>query len=293
MVSFKRMNECKLDEVVQVWNEGFKGYFFDATMTVEMFLNRLVLEELSPTLSFVAYQDQRPVGIVLNGIREVEGRKIAWNGGTAVVEACRGTGVSGKLMDYALQLYREEGVQLAMLEAISENERAIRLYKGKGYDKNDTILYLSTDQVLPELIEAGKADYSFHHGTAQDVKKHATLIPWQSQWGNFRRDGETLLVHEDGRLIAYALFKRTYNADGNHIGVTVAQVQVLEERGDRQQLLSFLLSKTLYPERESFKRTMPVLASHLEWVHTLQSLGFKQTLSQVWMTQELGPESKG
>lgn len=293
MVSFKRMNECQLDEVVQVWNEGFKGYFFDATMTVEMFLNRLVLEELSPTLSFVAYQDQRPVGIVLNGIREIEGRKIAWNGGTAVVEAYRGAGVSGKLMDYALQVYREEQVELAMLEAISENERAIRLYKGKGYNTIDNILYLSSDQVLQELIAAGKREYSCQHGTAQDVKKYAALIPWQSQWGNFRRDGETLLVHEDGRLIAYALFKRTYNADGIPNGVTVAQVQVLEERGDRQQLLSFLLSKTLYPERESFKRTMPVLASDSEWVQTLQNLGFKQTLSQVWMTRELGTEAEG
>lgn len=287
MVSFKRLNECKLDEVVQVWNEGFTGYFFDATMTVEMFLNRLVLEGLSPTLSIAAYQGDRPVGIVLNGIRHIQGSKIAWNGGTGVIEEYRGKGISRALMDHTLQLYRDEHVQLASLEAISENEKAIRLYKRKGYETVDHILYMSTDRTLPELIDAGGADYAYHHGTPHDVKEYAAIIPWQSQWENFRRDGETVLVHENERLIGYALFRRTYNADGVNNGVTVAQVQVLENREDQNQLLRFLLSKTLHPERVSYKRTLPVLASNPLLLQTLQTLGFEQTLSQVWMTQTL------
>lgn len=285
MVSFKRLKECKLEEVVQVWNEGFAGYFFDATMTVEMFLNRLVLEDLSPTLSIVAYQGDRPAGIVLNGIRHIQGSKIAWNGGTGVIEEYRGKGISRALMEYTFQLYREQHVQLASLEAISENKKAIRLYKGQGYETVDHILYMSTDRALPELIDAGGADYAYDHGTPYDVKEYAALIPWQSQWENFRRDGETVLVHEDERLIAYALFRRIYNADGVNNGVTVAQVQILENREDQDELLRFLLSKTLHPERASYKRTLPVLASNSLLLHTLQTLGFEQTLSQVWMTR--------
>lgn len=287
MISFKRLNECKLNEVVQAWNEGFAGYFFDATMTVGMFLNRLVLEELSPTLSIVAYDSDRPVGILLNGIRHIQGRKIAWNGGTGVIEEYRGKGVSRELLDHALQLYHDENVQLASLEAISGNERAIRLYKGKGYEIVDHILYMNTDQTLPTLVDAGRADYAYLHSTPHDIKDQVALIPWQLQWENFRRDGETLLVHENGRLIAYALFKRTYHANGVNSGVVVAQVRVLEKREDQEQLLHFLLSKTLHPERSSYTRSMPVLASDRLLLPTLRALGFEETLSQVWMTRAL------
>lgn len=285
MISFKRLNECKLDEVVQAWNEGFAGYFFDASMTVDMFLNRLVLEGLSPLLSIVAYDGDRPVGIVLSGIRQIRDCKMAWNGGTGVIEEYRGKGVSRALLDHALQLYREENVQLASLEAISKNERAIRLYKGAGYETVDHILYLSADHALPTLIDADGADYAYRHGTPHDVKEYAALIPWQSQWENFRRDGETLLVHENGHLIAFALFKRTYHANGVNSGVTVAQIEILEERADQGRLLRFLLANTLNPERSSYKRSMPVLSSNRLLLQTLQALGFKETLSQVWMTR--------
>ena len=287
MLTFKRLNECRLDEAVQIWNESFAGYFFDMTMTVDAFISRLVLEELSSSLSFVAYQDDRPAGILLNGIRSIQGNKVAWNGGTGVIEAFRGTGVSRALVEHALLMYREQSVQLATLEAIGENEKANRLYKGQGYETVDRIVYWSHGDVLSSLSEADGATYAYEHGAPQDVSEYAFLIPWQSQWANFRRDGETVLVREDGRAIAYALFKRTVDADGRNNGVTVGQVRVLEERGDRDQLIRFLLAKTLRPERTSYKRTVPALASDVHLVRALRQLGFKQTLSQVWMTRSM------
>ncbi|SET67199.1 GNAT family N-acetyltransferase [Paenibacillus sp. NFR01] len=289
MVSFKRLNECVLDEAVEAWNEGFAGYFLDMTMSPEAFLNRLTLEGLSPALSFAAYDDGRPAGIVLNGIREIQGIRVAWNGGTGVVPEYRGKGISRALMDHALQIYREERVQLSTLEALSPNERAIRLYKSKGYDTVDRILYMGYDQALPKLDGVETDEYLYRHGTPQDIKAYEALMPWQSQWANFRRDGEALLVHEKGHVIAYALFKRTYDADGENNGISVGQVRILEQRADQERLLRSLLSKILQPERVSFKRTFPVLASNREVLHNLKALGFEEKLSQVWMSLALQP----
>ena len=39
-------------------------------------------EGLSPRLSVVAFKNNEPVGIVKNGIREIDGKKVAWNCGT-------------------------------------------------------------------------------------------------------------------------------------------------------------------------------------------------------------------
>lgn len=289
MISFKRLNECVLDEAVEAWNEGFAGYFLDMTMSPEAFLNRLTMEGLSPALSFVVYAEGRPAGIVLNGIREIQGIRVAWNGGTGVVPEYRGKGISRTLMDHALQIYREESVQLSTLEALSPNERAIRLYKSKGYETVDRILYMGCDQALLKLDGVEAAEYTYRHGTPQDIKAYEALMPWQSQWANFRRDGEALLVHEKEHVIAYALFKRIYDADGENNGISVGQVRILEQRADQERLLQSLLSKILQPERTSFKRTFPVLASDKQLLHSLKSLGFEEKLSQVWMSLALQP----
>jgi hypothetical protein len=54
-------------------------------LTAKWFIARIAKENLSISKSIVAYDEKKPVGILLNGIQEVNGVKIAWNGGTAVV----------------------------------------------------------------------------------------------------------------------------------------------------------------------------------------------------------------
>src|SRR5690606_28819443 len=127
---------------VEAWNKGFEGYYFDATTTVDQFTNRMVLEGLSPSLSILAFDCDKPVGLILNGVRMIDGKKVAWNGGTGVAKDYRRNGVGKQLMDATLAIYEEEGVQIATLEAIKQNEKAIKLYENKGYKIVDELVHL-------------------------------------------------------------------------------------------------------------------------------------------------------
>ncbi|WP_164763100.1 GNAT family N-acetyltransferase [Paenibacillus humicus] len=290
MITFKRLSECTLEEAVHVWNEGFAGYFVPIVLSVESFVNRLVLEELSPALSFIACRDSRAVGIVLNGIREVQGRKVAWNGGTGVAQKERGTGVGQAMIDHALELYREQGVHIATLEAISENQRAISLYKSRGYEVVDDMLYLACDSKLPDLA-ADVDGLTAVPGTALDLKPYERMLPWQFQWPNYRRDGQSLLVLEQGKPVACALYRRSFDPAGADIGVTISQLRVLDGREDREALLRFLLARIAEPGRSSYKRTVPMLRSDDALLRLLTELGFKPSnLEQVFMMQELQRE---
>ncbi|WP_048748738.1 GNAT family N-acetyltransferase [Paenibacillus sp. P22] len=287
MITFKRLSECTLEEAVHVWNEGFAGYFVPIVLSVESFVNRLVLEELSPALSFIACRDSRAVGIVLNGIREVQGRKVAWNGGTGVAQKERGTGVGQAMIDHALELYREQGVHIATLEAISENQRAISLYKSRGYEVVDDMLYLACDSKLPDLA-ADVDGLTAVPGTALDLKPYERMLPWQFQWPSYRRDGQSLLVLEQGKPVACALYRRSFDPAGADIGVTISQLRVLDGREDREALLRFLLARIAEPGRSSYKRTVPMLRSDDALLRLLTELGFKPSnLEQVFMMQEL------
>ncbi|MGV2788515.1 GNAT family N-acetyltransferase, partial [Clostridium perfringens] len=86
---------------------------------------------------------------VMNSFREEDGVKIARNGGTAIAPDFRGKGIGKNMMEKNAELYEEQGVRRAYLEAISTNAPAIRLYESVGYEIIDRLLIMSNVQ-LPE-----------------------------------------------------------------------------------------------------------------------------------------------
>jgi hypothetical protein len=94
-LEIRRLNTCTFDEAVQIWNEGFKGYFVDTTLSLDGYVARLHNEGLSPEYSLIAFRAGNPAGFLLNGIRTNGGKKVAWNGGTGVDPEFRGSGRSG------------------------------------------------------------------------------------------------------------------------------------------------------------------------------------------------------
>lgn len=286
--SFKRLGECTIDEAVQAWNLGFAEYFVDLTMTTQRFIQRFVQDELSIDLSFIAMKDDIPVGIVLNGVRNIAGRKVAWNGGTGVSLNYRGMGIGKVLIDQALKIYREEKVEIATLEAIRANERAIGLYLSKGYELVDDLYQMSCESPIPALeqyVETNESErYTYRHASPHELRPYEEVMLWQAQWANFRRDGEVLFAYDkDGHMAGYALYRRIFDAEGQEIGVSIGQCRLMTESEEKQDLLYSLLSRIVEPKRDGYKRMLLVLGSNTLLLQTLNELGFKQTAAQVYM----------
>lgn len=45
MITIKRLVDCTIADAVIAWNDGFEGYFVDATTTPEKFLTRMVIDK--------------------------------------------------------------------------------------------------------------------------------------------------------------------------------------------------------------------------------------------------------
>lgn len=291
MIEVKRLKDCTIEEGVKAWNVGFEGYYFDATTTPENFINRLVLEGLSPNLSIVAFKDNEPVGIVKNGVRVVNGKKIAWNGGTGVASTLRNQGVGYRLMEETLNIYREEGVELATLEAISDNKRAIELYKKLGYEIVDDLVHL-------ELIGSHRfkeVPYQvayFERVMLQQISSipfYKGLNPWQTHW-QAAKEGEALLLKdENGSVIGYAYFKRTFDPEGKHVGTILYQCEANPQYEDQEKIIQTLLQKVFNSFQEDIRRVIPNLPKSRSSVtyQMLDQLGFKPIANQVYMIKEM------
>lgn len=290
-ITVKRASECSLEQLTAVWNEGFSDYYSKITFSVEMFTNRFAFDELMPSRSVVAFMDDRPVGIVLNGIRTVNGKKVAWNGGTSVAPAYRRCGVGKAMIDASLAIYHEEGVELATLEAYKQNDRAISLYEQKGYQVVDHLeLYELKDAMNP--VQYNNNDrYYFKRGLPLDASKlpfYQYDLPWQSHWSNLRTGGQSIIIMEDDQAVGYILYKQIYDETGKLKDVLMYQCQVDPRREDREAIARFGMSKLyaadqLIPRCASFNT--PVSQQWLTEI--LRSSGFSVVVEQVYMTYEL------
>ncbi|MCX8001964.1 MAG: GNAT family N-acetyltransferase [Anoxybacillus mongoliensis] len=290
MLQIKRLSECTLEEAVRAWNAGFEGYYFPIQLTIESFLYRLVGEGLSPSLSIIAFYHDEPIGIVLNGVREWKGTSMAWNGGTGVAPAFRKTGIGKALMEATLDVYQEAGIGLATLEAISENERAIGLYKKFGYEIVDELEYLQFQKAMPRLLEDEPFQVEI---TIPQQISHLSFYkgrhPWQTQWQS-ARDGEAIVVKDErGCDIGYAYYRRIFDATGKHEKTILFQCEASPERNDKEHILRLLLAKVFSncpDEIVKVVANIPVTYS-LTTYSLLKEIGFQTTVKQVWMQKRM------
>ncbi|HYK71867.1 MAG TPA: GNAT family N-acetyltransferase [Pseudoneobacillus sp.] len=292
MIEIKRLEECTIEEGVKAWNVGFEGYYFDATTTSENFITRVVTEGLSPRLSIVAFKDKEPVGIVKNGVRLVNGKKVAWNGGTGVASQLRKQGIGHILMEETLRIYREEGVDVATLEAISDNERAIALYQKIGFEVVDNLVHLELKGSFTLKEVPSYQDYRIERAVAQQIGTlsfYKGMNPWQTHW-QAAKEGEAILVKGmEGTEIGYAYYKRSFDPQGKHIGTTLFQCEADPNRKDAESIIHFLLQHLFNSFQEDIRRVIPNLPktkSSLTY-KVLDQLGFKPIASQVYMTKDM------
>ncbi|MFB9328551.1 GNAT family N-acetyltransferase [Paenibacillus aurantiacus] len=293
-MEFRRLHTYSLEQLTALWNEGFLHYFVNLNFTLDMFLKRTANDGLSLAHSFAILDGERPVGFVMNGFREDAGRKIAWNGGTALIPEYRGRGIGKLLIEEAIRIYRAENVDIALLEAIKENAPAIALYSKYGYAVIDRLSFYQwegqlSDEAFGDSESAER--YTMTTGNPQDVQRlsfHRELQPWQSQWQSLQNGGLALIARDkDGIAAGYALFKRVLDEQGEHQSTILYQCAVKEEAAEREALARLLLREAFASSKSIVCRTGNFPQSQRIVIEALERAGFKTTTEQVHMKLEL------
>ncbi|KGR79432.1 GNAT family N-acetyltransferase [Ureibacillus manganicus] len=235
----KKLSQCTLDEILTAWNDGFEGYFVQIKMNAEVFLNRLVGEGLSPNHSIVAFDDNKPVGIVLNGFRNVEGKKIAWNGGTGVAPDYRGKGVSRSLMEETLAIYKQENVDTSTLEVIKENERAIKLYEKYGYEISDHLLFITGEYESKISESLGVKDELLRPEQLPSFSFYKEDVPWQCNWLSAKQGEAKIFYNGKNEPIGYAIYRKVWNEDKKLDRIILHQMELLE-KGNIEDIPKFI-----------------------------------------------------
>ena len=191
MLRYIKCSEVELNDLVTVFNTGFSDYVIQLKMTEEILNSRFLnIEQNQLENSFIAYDDQKPVGLILGGYKIYEGIKTLRCGTLCVDPNYRKLGVATKLYELHKQLAIEKGCQRLYLEVIQENDKAIRFYLKHGYSIINDLEYYShlNPQILNSSIpnEVMIQESNLEHLEIFHQNNIKTHLNWQNDFDYMR-----------------------------------------------------------------------------------------------------------
>ncbi|MDZ5610601.1 GNAT family N-acetyltransferase, partial [Bacillus pseudomycoides] len=129
MIHYKKCSEVNTDFVYEAFRDGFSDYMIKMEISKEDFIKRFFGSEGNKLEhSHLALDENKPIGVILGGIKDYESIKTMRCGALAVHLDFRGTGVSQKLFELHKEEAIKNGCQQLFLEVIVGNDRAIQFY---------------------------------------------------------------------------------------------------------------------------------------------------------------------
>ncbi len=263
------------------FNEAFSDYFMKFNATESYLQKRWKGAGIDFALSAGVMDDGKLVGFIVNGVRNYNGLKTAFNAGTGVIPSHRGNGLTEKMYQFLAPKFSENGIQSLSLEVIQENAKAIHVYEKVGL-KISRALNCYTGKIKVE-VPSTTQDLVFKKLETPEWETFKLFYDFEPAWENRNiaiKTCEELFsfygVEKNNQLIAFAIIK-----DAN---LYIAQFGVhpdYRNQGVGQFLFSHLFS--LYPTL----KIINVEASATSVIQFIESHGFKNTVNQYEMVSYL------
>ena len=174
-LEFRSALTLPLTECSAAFAQAFEGYFMSVVDDPQVFATRVRTEQVDLASSFVAYVQGEVAGVCLIA-RRGEVSRVA---GMGITVPWRGKGVSHAIMERLLADARARGDSRVLLEVITQNVAAVRLYEKFGFVKTRQLVGYEASSMpgkLADLREIAVSDVVAAIGRAGD-----TDLPWQFQ----------------------------------------------------------------------------------------------------------------
>lgn len=176
------------ESIYEAFKLGFSDYLIPIEITMDAFFHRFFGKEgNSLDLSFIALDGEESIGLILGGIRELNGKRTMRCGGLCVAPDYRGKGVSQELYRHFHDTATDHHVDLILLEVITVNHPAIRFYEKLGFRIHNKILYYSREEgaYSPSNWKVKPTDIE---RIAEIRKRSGVYLNWQNEVDYFRMD---------------------------------------------------------------------------------------------------------
>jgi ribosomal protein S18 acetylase RimI-like enzyme len=135
-MKYRNLKDTKTDKIVKCLLKSFAGYFVEMPSGTAFWKERFKNARVDKTLSWGAFNNDKLVGFVINGVDTERGVLTAFNTGTGVLPEFRENQIVDKMYNYGISELKKKGVKRCSLEVITKNKKAIRVYQRIGFKIN-------------------------------------------------------------------------------------------------------------------------------------------------------------
>ena len=179
-MTVKHLGDTEFGEIMECFLLAFEGYFVKMPTDHNYYKQRWKAAKVDFELSYGMFNNDKLVGFIIHAIDDRKGDITAFNTGTGVIPEYRGKRIVKSIYEFAISDLIKNGITKSVLEVIIENEKAIKAYKGIGFEicknfkcfsgelsesKNDIeIIEVSFNEILWEHIpNQDKYSWDFHY----------------------------------------------------------------------------------------------------------------------------------
>jgi len=130
----KNLSEVSFETIVDCFLEAFDNYYVKMPVDRGYYRQRWKAAKVDFNCSYGMFDKDLLVGFIVHAVDQRQGRRTAFNTGTGVIPGYRGRGIVKSIYSYAFNDLAAKGIEKSSLEVISENERALAVYKGVGFE---------------------------------------------------------------------------------------------------------------------------------------------------------------
>lgn len=198
MIEIRSLEGITFERVYKAFESAFADY--------EISVDRIELASMlkrrgfNPALSFGAFVDDSIVAFTFNGIgKRSDGKLTAYDTGTGTVKEFRGQGLAKKIFTHSMPLLKEAGVENYLLEVLQHNEKALKIYKGLGFEiLREFSFFNPKKQLVADRLSGDAAICTVVRLQADDILPAQVFQDFSPSWQNdiqsIKRAGDDLVV---------------------------------------------------------------------------------------------------
>lgn len=279
------LSEFDLDQLFETFNDAFSDYILPSELTATQFRQHLAANAVDISRSVGCFDGDRMIGFSLNGFGEWNGLSTVYDAGTGVIPPLRRQGVSNAMFEMMLPVFRRDGIDQFLLEVITVNTPALRLYEKLGFKTVRELALLRWDEV-PETQLSSHERFTIREMDTPDWPRFESFWDGKPSWQNvpdaLNRVIETRCVggaFVDDACVGYVTFSKSLGRVSQ-----LAVDKAHRNRGVATALLNFVLAR-----RNS---NLPMQIVNLDKsldraIKFFENRGFSELVSQFEMIKRL------
>lgn len=136
------------------FHEAFSDYIIPFKLSAAQLENHIATNAVDLNNSVGAFAGGEIIGFTLNGFGLWNGKSTVYDAGTGVIPKFRGRGVGAEIFEFMTPALKQSGVEQILLEVITENENAVRLYRKLGFQETRRLLLFEQQKACSGISRA-------------------------------------------------------------------------------------------------------------------------------------------